>query len=57
MKNVKFYSINQNVYIEYTGIGSRVFQELYCIAVGESEAAKLVLVLNFARDKDSNFYL
>ena len=46
MKDVKFIQSNQNVYITYTGGGSRIFTELYCIAIGIDEAEKICKALN-----------
>jgi len=54
MKNAKFKSFKQNVYVTYTGGGSREFTELYCIAIGEAEAEKLVEILNLHYSKENN---
>lgn len=46
MKNPKFYTENQNVYVEYTGGGSRLITELFCIATDNEKAEIIANALN-----------
>lgn len=46
MKNPKFYTENQNVFVEYTGGGSRLITELICIATSEANAQIITHALN-----------
>ena len=46
MNNKTFKAEGQNVFVTYTGGGSRVFTELYCIAVSVEVAQQIVSLLN-----------
>lgn len=46
MKDIIFYSKDQNVYKQYTGVGSRVMTDMLCIAVSKYEAEKIVSAMN-----------
>ena len=52
MKDVKFIVENQNVYIQYTGAGSRQFTELYCIAISENIALNICNALRSLKQDD-----
>lgn len=45
MKDAKYTQEGQNVYVTYTGGGSRVITELYCIATSTENAAAIVQAL------------
>lgn len=46
MKDIKFYSKDQNVYKQYTGAASRVITDLFCITVSKYDAEKIVSAMN-----------
>jgi hypothetical protein len=46
MKNAKYFTEGQNVYVKYTGGGSRVTTELICIATSEQNAWIIAHTLN-----------
>jgi hypothetical protein len=45
----KYFNVNQNVYQEYTGTGSRVITELVCIATSEENAEAIVKSLKITK--------
>ncbi len=55
MKNISFIidddnGCRQNIYVTYTGGGSRIITELFCIATSETHARSLVICLNKLSD-------